>query len=71
MKPMLNYILLAGGLVILLLSAFVGLAGLQAILNYHHESDAQFMAWLLPPISILLFLVGGYVFLRFAKRLIK
>jgi len=68
---MLNYIMLAGGLVILLLSAFVGLAGLQALLNYHHETDAQNMAWLLPLIAILLFITGGYVSLRFGKRLIK
>ena len=71
MEAVLNYIMLAAGLVILLLSAFVGLAGLQAILNYHHETDAQFISWLLLPIATLLFIAGGYLSFRFGKRLIK
>ena len=66
-----NYCLFAVGLALTVLALFLAFAALSAVLNYTHESDAKFAAWLLSPIAIPLFAIGGFMSLLFGKALIK
>ncbi len=66
-----HYFLLAIGLTVLVLGAFLGVAALQAILNYTHEQDAKFMAWILPSLSGVILIFGGMLSLKYGKALMK